>query len=87
MLKNHSASSTHAFLLECFLQTAKVLTIAFGSEGRVYLKQFLMDNHLHIPPDAQHGRPERGMLLMSKLPSLKHANHFWAALSATESSL
>jgi hypothetical protein len=27
-----------------------------------------MDSPLHIPPDAQHGRPERGVSLMSKLP-------------------
>jgi hypothetical protein len=45
-----------------------------------------MDNSLHIPPDAQHCRPERGVSLMSKLPYLKCANHFWAILSATASS-
>jgi hypothetical protein len=45
-----------------------------------------MDNPLHIPSDAQHGRPKRGVLLMSKLPCLKRANHFWAVLSVTESS-
>jgi hypothetical protein len=44
-----------------------------------------MDNPLNIPPDAQHGRPKRGVSLMSKLPCLKRANHFWAVLSATES--
>jgi hypothetical protein len=62
------------------------LTIAFSSDGQVPLKQFIMDNPLHIPPDAQHGHPESGVSLMSKLPCLKHANHFWAVLSATESS-
>jgi hypothetical protein len=50
MLKNHSMSSTRAFLLECFLQTAKLLTIEFSSDGQVPLKQFIMDNPLHIPP-------------------------------------
>jgi hypothetical protein len=33
MLKNHSKPSTRAFLLECFLQTAKLLTVAFSSDG------------------------------------------------------
>jgi hypothetical protein len=45
-------SSTRAFLLDCFLQTAKLLTTAFSSDGQVPLKQFLMDNPLHITPDA-----------------------------------
>jgi hypothetical protein len=31
MLKNQSMSPTRAFLLGCFLQTAKLLTAAFGS--------------------------------------------------------
>jgi hypothetical protein len=52
MLKNHSISSTRAFLLDCFLQTAKLLTIAFSSDGQVPLKQFIMDSALHSPPDA-----------------------------------
>jgi hypothetical protein len=86
MLKNHSVSSTWAFLLDCFLQTAKLLTVAFSSDGQVPLKQFLMDNPLHIPPDAEHVRPDLGVSLMSKLPCLKRANHFWAVLSAIESS-
>jgi hypothetical protein len=86
MLKNHSMSSTRAFLLDCFLQTAKLLTTAFSSDGQVPLKQFIMDNPLHIPPDAQHGRPECGVTLMSKLPFLKRVNHFWAVISAIESS-
>jgi hypothetical protein len=47
-------SLTQAFLLDCFLQTEKLLTIAFSSDGLVPLKQFIMDNPLHIPPDAQH---------------------------------
>jgi hypothetical protein len=33
------------------------LTIAFSSDGEVPLKQFIMNNPLHIPPDAQHVRP------------------------------
>jgi hypothetical protein len=41
-----------------------------------------MANPFHIPPDAQHDRPERGVSLMSKLPCLKRANPFWAILSA-----
>jgi hypothetical protein len=41
-----------------------------------------MDNPLHIPPDEQHGHPEHGVSLMSKLPCLKRANHFWDVLSA-----
>jgi hypothetical protein len=61
MLKNHSMSSTWPFLLDYFLQTAKLLTIAFSSDGQVPLKQFIMDNSLHIPPDAQHGCPDRGV--------------------------
>jgi hypothetical protein len=59
MLKNHSMSSTRTFLLNCFLQTAKLMTIAFSSDGQVPLKQFIMDNPLHIPPDAQYGLHER----------------------------
>jgi hypothetical protein len=54
MLKNHSMSSTRACLLDCFLQTAKLLTIAFSSDGQISLRQFVMGNPLHIPPDAQH---------------------------------
>jgi hypothetical protein len=77
MLKNHSISSAWTFLLDCFLQMAKLFITAFGSDGQVPLEQFIMDNPLHIPPDAT---------LMSKLPSLKRANHFWAVLSAIESS-
>jgi hypothetical protein len=34
MLKNHSMSSTRAFLLEYFLQTAKLLTVALISDGQ-----------------------------------------------------
>jgi hypothetical protein len=86
MLKNHPTSPTRAFLLDCFLQTAKFLTIVFSSDGQVPLKQFIMDNPLHIQPDAQHGRPERGVALMSKLPCLKRANHFCALISAIMSS-
>jgi hypothetical protein len=59
------------------------LTIVFSSDGQVPLKQFIMDYSLHIPPDAQHGRPESGVTLMS---CLKCANHFWAVLSAIDSS-
>jgi hypothetical protein len=33
-------------------ETAKLLIIAFSSDGPVPLKQFIMDNPLHIPPDA-----------------------------------
>jgi hypothetical protein len=73
-------SSTRAFLLDCFLQTAK-LTIAFSCVGQAPLEQFIMDNPIHIPPDA-HGRPERGVSPMSKLPCLKRSNHFRAVLSA-----
>jgi hypothetical protein len=29
-----------------------LLTIALSSDGQVPLKQFIMDNPLHIPPDA-----------------------------------
>jgi hypothetical protein len=54
---------------------------------QVPLKQFIMDNPLHIPPDAQHDRPDRGGSFISKLPFLKRANHFWDVLSAIESSL
>jgi hypothetical protein len=63
-----------------------LLTIAFSSDGQDPLKQFITDAHLHIPPDSQHGRPERGVSLMYKLPCLKRANHCWAFLSAIESS-
>jgi hypothetical protein len=37
MLKNRSMSSTGAFWLDCFLQTAKLLTRAFSSGGQVPL--------------------------------------------------
>jgi hypothetical protein len=63
-----------------------LLTIAFSSDDQVPLKQFIMDNPLHIPPDAQYVRPERGVTLMPKLPSLKSANHFCVVLSAIVSS-
>jgi hypothetical protein len=86
MLKNHSMLSTRAFLLDFFLQTAKLLPIAFSRDGEVSLKQFIIDNPLHIPPDAQHDCPERGVSLMSKLPCLKRVNYLWAVLSVTESS-
>jgi hypothetical protein len=84
MLNNHSLSPTGAFLLDCFLQTANLLTIAFNSDGQVPPNQFIMYSYnlLHIPPDEQHGRPERGVSSMSKLPCLKRTNHFWAVISA-----
>jgi hypothetical protein len=44
MLKNHSVSSTRAILVYFFLTSAKLLTIAFSSDGQVPLKQFIMDN-------------------------------------------
>jgi hypothetical protein len=44
MLKNHSMSSTRTFLLDCLLQTAQLLAIAFSSDGQIPLKQFIMDN-------------------------------------------
>jgi hypothetical protein len=81
-----SMLSTRAFLLDCFLQAAKLLTTAFSNDGQVPLKQLIMDKPLHIPPDAQHVRPEHGVSLMSKMPCLKRANHFWSVLSALESS-
>jgi hypothetical protein len=84
MLNNHSMSSTRAFFLDRFLQTAKSLTMVFSSDVQVLFKQFIKDNPFHIPPDAQHGRPERGMSLISKLPCLKRANHSWAVLSAVQ---
>jgi hypothetical protein len=82
MLKNHSMSSTPAFLLDCFLQMAKLLTIAFSSEDQVPLKQFIMDNPHHSLPDAKHCLARSQVSLMSKLPCLKRANHLWAVLSA-----
>jgi hypothetical protein len=45
-------SSTHAFLLDCFLKKEKLLKTAFSSDGQVPLKQFIMGNPLHISPDA-----------------------------------
>jgi hypothetical protein len=52
----HAEESLHVVdlcvLLDCFLQMAKLLTIAFSSDGRVPLMQFIMDNPLHISPDA-----------------------------------
>jgi hypothetical protein len=45
-------SSTQAFLLDCFLQTAKLLTIAFSSDGQIPLKQFIM-----IIPSISHQMP------------------------------
>jgi hypothetical protein len=64
MLKNHSMSSTRTFLLDCFLETAKLLTVAFSSDEQVPLKHFIMDNRLHIPPDAQHCLARSGVSLM-----------------------
>jgi hypothetical protein len=52
MLKNHSMLSTRAFLLDFFLQMAKLLAIAFSSDGQVPLKKFIMDISLHIPPET-----------------------------------
>jgi hypothetical protein len=52
MLKNNSMSSTRACLLDCLVQTAKLLTIAFNSDGQVSHKQLMMDNTLNIPPDT-----------------------------------
>jgi hypothetical protein len=49
-------SSTWAFVLDCFLQTVKLLTIAFSSDGQVPLKQFIMDNpsiSYQMPPRAR----------------------------------
>jgi hypothetical protein len=63
-----------------------LLKIAFSGDGQIPLKQFIMDNPLHIPPDAQHCLVRSGVPLMSKLPCLKRENHFWAVLSALESS-
>jgi hypothetical protein len=57
-------SSNRASLLDCLLQTTKLLRVALNSDGQVQLKQFITDNPLHIPSDAQHGRPERRVLLM-----------------------
>jgi hypothetical protein len=57
-------SSTRAFLLDFFLQAAKLLTLAFSSDGLVPLKWLIVNNPLHIPTDAKHGHPERGMSLM-----------------------
>jgi hypothetical protein len=37
MLKNHSMSSIPAILLDCFLQTAKLLKTAFSSDDQVPL--------------------------------------------------
>jgi hypothetical protein len=79
-------SPTRAFLLDFFHQTAKFLKIAFSSGGQVPLKQFIMDNPLHIPTDAQYGCPERGVSPMSKLHCLKRASHVLAVISAIESS-
>jgi hypothetical protein len=63
------------------------LTVAFSSDCQVPLKQFIINDPLHIPPDTQHGGPERGVPLMSKLPCLKRTIHFWAVLSVIGSSL
>jgi hypothetical protein len=41
-----------------------------------------MGNPLHIAPDAQHGRPECGVTLMSKLPCLKRAKPFLGCYSS-----
>jgi hypothetical protein len=76
MLKNHSMSSTLAFFLDCFLWTAKLLTIANSSDGQVPLKQFMLDDPLDVPPDVQHCLARSGVSLMSKLPCLKRENHF-----------
>jgi hypothetical protein len=72
MLNNYSMS-TWAFLLDCFLQKAKILTIAFSSDGQVPLKQFIMDNPFHIPPDVSRGQSVTHMkiaLLEARKPFL-----------------
>jgi hypothetical protein len=56
--------SIRGFLLYFFIQTMKLLKIAFSSDGQVPLKQFIMDNPLHILPDAQYDRPERRVSLV-----------------------
>jgi hypothetical protein len=68
--------STQVFLLDCSLQTAKLLTIAFSSDGQVPLKQFIMDNPLHIPPNAQHCLVRSGVSLMSKIALLEACKPF-----------
>jgi hypothetical protein len=72
MLKNHSMSLTQAFLLDCFLQMAKLLTIAFSS---VPFKQFIMDNPLHIPPDAGPSASDTHV----KIALLETRKPFWAS--------
>jgi hypothetical protein len=59
------------------------LTIAFSSDCQIPLTQFIMTNPLHIPPDAQHGRPSRGMSFMSQLPCMKCENHFGAIFQSS----
>jgi hypothetical protein len=44
--------------------------------GSVWIKAFRRSS------SKLDGRPKRGVSLMSKLPCLKHANQFWAVLSA-----
>jgi hypothetical protein len=66
MLKNHSMSSTRAFLLDCFLQAAKLLTIAFSLDGQVPLKQFVMEWIISSISHQMHNMaaPERGVSLV-----------------------
>jgi hypothetical protein len=59
----------------------EVVDSAFSSDGQVLLKQLIIDNPFHIPPDAQRYLARNGVFLMSKLPCFKCANHFWALLS------
>jgi hypothetical protein len=60
-------SSIQAFLLDCSLQTAKLLTTTFRSDGPVPLKQFIMDNPIHI---AQNAAPSAASLLEPLKPFL-----------------
>jgi hypothetical protein len=76
MLNNQSMSSTRAFLLYCFLQTAKFLTIAFSSDGQGPLKQFISHQ---MPPLAK-------SVTHVKIALLEGCKPFWTALSAIGSS-
>jgi hypothetical protein len=63
-------SSTRAFLLDCSLQMAKLLTIAFSSDDQVPFKQFIMDNPFHIPPQALSVTHVKTALLEARKPFL-----------------
>uniref|UniRef100_A0A1I7XS59 Mediator of RNA polymerase II transcription subunit 24 n=1 Tax=Heterorhabditis bacteriophora TaxID=37862 RepID=A0A1I7XS59_HETBA len=47
------ATDKWSFLLNCIEQINQLTTVAFGSNRLTWLKEFIKQHTLHIPPDAQ----------------------------------